>query len=313
MESLRLLLEFVSTPYFPAESVEREMGIIDQEIGMNEDAPENRVFEELMKLVFEGHSIRVPILGSRESLRQITPELLEICHQAFYTPENMILCVVGDVDAQAVVELAEEVLGTEKKPMGEKLYPWKEKMAVCKSDYFCSMEVAMPLFHMAFKSEPAESGKESMVAEIIGDLAAEMLFGESSSLYLQMYEKGWIDSSFGGGYETTDDGAMLTCGGDSFHAQQIRGAILEEAKRLAESGISEADFLRMKRSSMGRRIRDLDSFDSTCFRVCAYHFDGFDYFDFPGIYAQVTQEQVLEFLSCTVTKARCALSVIEPK
>ena len=152
-----------------------------------------------------------------------------------------------------------------------------------------------------------------MKAEVIGDLAAEALFGESSPLYLELYEKGLIDASFGGGFETVDGCAMLTCGGDSEDGQAVCSAILSRGAELAQEGISEADFLRMKRSAMGRRIRDLDSFDSTCFRICAYHFSDFEYFDFPAAYAEVTQEQVQEYLKQVVTKERCALSVIEPK
>jgi len=313
MESLALLLEFVSTPYFPEESVQREMGIIDQEIGMNEDTPDTRVFEDLMRCLYKNHPIRKPILGSRESLRQITPELLNACHRAFYTPANMILCVVGDVDAREIVTLADKVLGTDKKPAGKKLRPWNEEMRGEKPDCQSTMEVAMPTFQMAFKAESAPMGEENIRAEIIGDLAAEMLFGEASGLYLRMYEDGLIDSSFGGGYESVDGCAMLNCGGDSYEAFSIREAILERVAHLADEGVSEADFLRMKRSAMGRRIRDLDSFDSMCFRICAYHFSGFEYFDFPAVYADVRQEDVLEFLQRVVTRERCALSVINPK
>ena len=101
---LKLLLEFVSTPYFTEESVAKEMGIIDQEIGMNEDAPDSMLFDAMMRAMYKEHLIRVPILGTSESIREITPEILHDCHRAFYTPGNMILCVVGDVDAEAVEE-----------------------------------------------------------------------------------------------------------------------------------------------------------------------------------------------------------------
>ena len=106
---------------------------------------------------------------------------------------------------------------------------------------------------------------------------------------------------------------MLLCSGDSYEAEAIRDAIMERVGQLMEEGITDEDFLRMKRSAMGRRIRDLDSFDSTCFRVCAYHFDEFDYFDFPAVYAEVQKEEILEFLQRVVTQERCALSMIEPK
>ncbi len=94
---------------------------------------------------------------------------------------------------------------------------------------------------------------------------------------------------------------------------QVRDAILEEARRIAEEGIPEADFLRMKRSALGRRIRALDSFDSVCFRVCAYHFSGYDYFRFPELYEGITVSHIQQFLKHTVTPERMCLCVVNPK
>ena len=170
----------------------------------------------------------------------------------------------------------------------------------------------MPTFVLGFKCEPIGSGVETMRQEIIGDLAAEILFGEASELYLRLYEQGLIDTSFGGGFETVDGCAMLNCGGDSHDPKAVRDAILTRAAELAEQGVDEQAFLRLKRSAMGRRIRDLDSFDSTCFRLCAYHFDGFEYFDFPAVYEMVTAAEVQSFLTRVVTAERCCLSVILP-
>ena len=170
----------------------------------------------------------------------------------------------------------------------------------------------MPMFQLGFKCEPTGMGVDAIRQEVIGDLAAEVLFGESSGLYLQLYEEGIIDSSFGGGFETVDGCALLTCSGDSEAPNVVRSRILEQVQILLEQGIDEADFMRMKRSAMGRRIRDLDSFDSTAFRICAYHLSDFDYFEFPAVYAQVEIKEILEFLQRVVRQERCALSVIEP-
>ncbi|MGN1000126.1 MAG: EF-P 5-aminopentanol modification-associated protein YfmH [Faecousia sp.] len=312
-ENLRLLLEFVSTPYFTEDSVRREQGIIDQEIGMNVDAPDSRVFESLMEAMYRTHPIRTPILGTPETIREITAQTLYDCHRAFYTPANMILCVVGDVSGDAVCRIAEEVLGTRKAEAGIKLRPWNEDLTVLQRDTRLTMEVAMPMFQLGFKCEPPESGESAIRQEVIGDLAAEALFGESSPLYLKLYGDGLIDSSFGGGFESVDGCSMLTCGGDSEAPEKVRDAILLQAEILAETGIPQADFLRMKRSALGRRIRDLDSFDSTAFRVCAYHFSKFDYFRFPEIYAQVTGAEIQQFLRRVVCSDRCSLSVITEK
>ena len=311
-DCLRLLLEFVSTPYFTDESVEKERGIIDQEIGMNLDSPDSRMFDSLMESLFQVHPIRVPILGTSDTIREITPEVLYNCHRAFYTPDNMLLCVIGDVDPEKVTAIAREILGTEHKEAGVKLQSWEEPMTCVQAETTASMEVAMPMFNLAFKCEPMDKGAAGIRTEMVADLAAEALFGESSELYLKLYEEGLIDSSFGGGFETIDGGAMLLCSGDSDNAPAVREAVIAQAEKLVKEGVPEKNFLRMKRSAVGRRIRGLDSFDSTCFRICAYHFSDFDYFRFPEIYHGIEASEIQEFLARGVKRERCSLSIIHP-
>ena len=301
-ECLKLLLEFVSTPYFTEESVAKEQGIIDQEIGMNADAPDSVVFEKMVAALYHTHPVRVPILGTSETIREITPETLYLCHRAFYTPGNMLLCVVGDVDPESVAETARQVLGTEEKSVGIKLPFGSEPMEAAEAETVCAMEVAMPMFSLAFKCEPLGKGDDAIRQEMVADLAAEVLFGESSPLYLKLYEEGIIDSSFGGGFETMDGCAMLLCTGDSDDPAAVREALLSRAREIAG----------LKRSAFGRRVRGLDSFDSTCFRLCAYHFSDFDYFRFPEIYRQIRAEEIREFIDRVVRRERCALSVIIP-
>ena len=309
---LKLLLEFVSTPYFTEESVLKEQGIIDQEIGMNADTPDTVVFENMVKELYHVHPVRVPILGTSETIREITPEVLHLCHRAFYTPGNMLLCVVGDVAPEAVAETARQVLGTAWQSVGIKL-PFGEEPQTCAGESVsCAMEVAMPMFSLAFKCEPLGKGDEAIRQELVADLAAEMLFGESSPLYLKLYEEGIIDSSFGGGFETMDGCAMLLCTGDSDDPEAVREALLTRAEEILREGVEEESFLRLKRSAFGRRIRGLDSFDSTCFRLCAYHFSDFDYFRFPEIYRQIDAEEIRQFLAQVVRRERCSLSIITP-
>ena len=311
-KSLSLLLEFVFTPYFTRKSVQKEQGIIGQEIDMNEDSPDTRVFENLMQAMYRNHPVRIPILGTRQTIAEITPQVLLQNHKAFYNPANMLLCVVGDVDAQQVCQIAQQQLKGIATPDVESLRSWDEEMTCPQSKIQCKMEIAMPTFQMGFKCEPLGRGESAVREEIIGDLAAEVLFGESSQLYLQMYEQGLIDSSFGGGFETIEGMAMLTASGDSDYPEKVMEAILNQAEQTVLQPIPQEDFLRMKRSALGRRIRSLDSFDSTAFRVCAYYFSGFDYFDFPQVCQSVEEHEVREFIRRVVTRQRCGLSVVEP-
>ena len=279
---------------------------------MNRDNPDTQIFEMLMENMYEHHPIRMPILGHRETIAKITPENLTACHNAFYRPDNMLLCIVGDVDPEQVAQIAEKRLGNPQLPPVSRVRRWEEKMT-CPVNYGeKTMDVSMPTFHLGFKCEPWEPGLEATRREITAELAAEALFGESSPLYQSLYEQGLIDTSFGGGYETIDGMALFTASGDSTDAQAVVDAILARAKEIGEAGLSEADFLRMKRSALGRRIRSLDSFEATCYRLCAYYFSGFDYFDFPAVYQSISLADVREFLKTMIIPDRMSLAMIYP-
>ncbi len=305
---LKLLLEFVTTPYFTEETVEKEREIIGQEIDMAADAPDSKVFENLLTCMYREHPIRVPILGSRHSISAITPESLYHCHEAFYDPKNLVLCVVGDVDPAEVIALGQSLPGTGRQ--AEKL-SFDEPMTCVSSFITEEMDVANPLFQLGLKAEPPGKGAEAMAREIVGDLAAEALFGESSALYQSLYEAGIIDASFGGGFESVDGMAMLTVFGESSQPQRVMDSILEQARVLSQAEIPGFD--RLVRSALGRRVRSLDSFESTCFRLCAYAFSDFAYYDFPGVYSRVKQEDVQEFLRRVVQSDRAALSTVIPR
>lgn len=174
------------------------------------------------------------------------------------------------------------------------------------------MEISMPTFALGFKTEPATPGDDTMRQEIIGDLAAEILMGESSSLYTKLYEDNLIDSGFSVGYEGLKGVALISASGDSRDPEAVLEAILREAETLAKNGLDEDLFLRLKRSALGRRMRNLDSFSSICYRTCAYHFEGTDCFAFPERFREIGMEQVADFLRRTVTEDRSAISIIRP-
>lgn len=314
-ECLELLLRFVSTPYFTEESVERERGIIAQEILMYADSPDSQVFEDLMALMYEHHPVRQSISGTVESIRSITPGILTLCHRAFYAPANMVLCVAGDVEPEEVAAIAEAVLPKETQSIAVPA-PFLPERQECPNAYQeREMDVAMPTFQLGFKCTLPDTVTGPAFArwELAAELAAEVLFGEASPLYLRLYERGLIDASFGGGLETIDGLAMLTCGGDSNDPETAWQEIVDEVRQILGRGIDDAAFQRLKKSLMGRRVKDLDSFESSCFRLCAYHFDQYDYLDFPDLFAQVTREEVLAFLAENIKAEHSAMAVVLPR
>ena len=150
-DNLEILLNFVQSPYFTKETVQKEQGIIGQEIEMNADSPDTAVFENLMGCMYQNHPISVPILGTRASIAKITPEILHKCHRAFYAPNNMLLCVIGDVDPESVCAIAREHLPAEKTEKTTRVDTWEEETKVEKHLVEANMEVAMPIFQLGFK------------------------------------------------------------------------------------------------------------------------------------------------------------------
>ena len=311
--ALKLLLEFVSTPYFTEESVEKERGIIAQEILMYADSADSVVMETMNRGLYQHHPIRNSIAGTVESIQDITPQVLYDCHRAFYHPANMILCVVGDVDAEEVAAIAEELLPKEKQSIAVPDFGEAEPENALIPLQRQQMDVAMTTFQLAFKCPPPPKGKDMAHQELVAGIAAEMLFGQSSQLYQWLYEDGLIDSSFGGGEEFGTGTAILTCGGDSIDPEEVRNCILGEAKFLAENRLDPESFDRVKRSFLGGRFKHLTSFDGTCFRLCAYHMEGYDYFDFPQLFEEITIDEVRQYIADNVRPEKCSLSIVDPR
>lgn len=312
-ENFRTLLRFVSQGYFTQESVEKERGIIAQEIKMYADNPASRVDENLFCAMYRNHPIRVPVAGTVESIQDITAQTLIDCHRAFYDPSNMVLCVVGDVDPRQIHDIALEILPKVPGGASERDYGEKEPAAPNQHTITQEMEVSMPMFSVGFKGAEVPKGPQRLRQEIIGDLAGEILCGESSRLYQEMYESGLIDPGFGVSYSLVRELSMLCLGGDSENPQAVLDAVLQEAQRVVKEGVDKELFLRLKRSAVGRRIRGLDSFEGLCYRLALSDFDGYDYFTFPALYESITAEDVRQLIAREITPEHAVLSVILPK
>ncbi len=310
-ENLTLLLQFVTTPYFTEESVEKERGIIAQEIRMYEDNPDSRMYENLFRALYRSHPVREPIAGTIESIQTIDAKMLEACHRAFYDPSDLMLCVVGPVDAEDVIGIASRLLP--KRPgtcSVSRDYGSPEPPLPREPRVEARMEVAMPGFTIGF---PCDAVPDPLRQELCGDLAMELLVGESSALYTRLYEEGLIDSDFSAGHEGVKGLGLLTAGGDSRDPDAVCAALFEEALRIGREGADAELFERLKRSAFGRRVRELDSFENICYRMCQSCFEGVDYYDFPDLYRAISLEEVEDMICRTVVPARAAVSLVYPK
>ncbi len=311
-ENLEILLSFVSIPYFTEESVAKEQGIIGQEIRMIEDNPDWQIYTRMMQALYQSSPARTSIAGTVESISHITAETLYDCHKAFYTPSNMILTVVGDVDPIHVADLARRILPRE----GGSIIPrdyGDEPEAVALRETSRAMEVSSPQFLTGFKCRPAAEGEDYLRLAVVGDMACDILLGESSPLYLRLYDQGLINTSFGGSFEMMPGVAYLYAGGDSKDARAVAAEIQREAERLVREGIDEDFYQRVRRASFGANLRGLNSFENIAVSLTEGYFHGYDPFRFPQVFDTVTREDVTAFLRDNLRPERMVLSEITPK
>jgi predicted Zn-dependent peptidase len=255
---------------------------------------------------------RTSIAGTIESISHITAETLYDCHKAFYTPSNMILTVVGDVDPIHVVDLARRILPREGAPVIPRDYG-TEPEEVAQKETSLAMEVSSPQFLAGFKCRGVAEGEDYLRAAVIGDLACDILLGDSSPLYQRLYDQGLINTSFGGAYEMMPGIAYLYAGGDSKDARKVQNEICKEAERLVREGIDEDFYQRTKRAAFGSNLRGLDSFENIAVSLTEGYFHGYDPFRFPQVFESVSKDDIAAFLQENICAERAVLSEIVPK
>ena len=312
-ESLEILLSFVSIPYFTDESVQKEQGIIGQEIGMIEDNPEWQVYKQLMQALYHTSPARTPVAGSVESISHITAQTLYDCHKAFYTPANMCLVVVGDVKPERIIAAANQILPAKSGPLIRRDYGAEEELTAAEHFVTAAMEVSMPTFLVGFKCPPQHGGEEQHRFTAIGELACDVLMGESSPLYARLYAEGLINGSFGAAFDLLPGASYVYAGGDSKDPQAVAEAILAEARRLVSEGVDGDYYRRVVNANFGAALKALNSCESIAVSMAEGCFQGYDPYRFPEVYDSITVEDVLDFLRRNMTRDHMALSVITPK
>ena len=312
-ENLKILLSFVSVPYFTQESVDKEQGIIGQEIRMYEDDPDWEVYLNLMNAMYRSHPVKENVAGSVESISHITADTLYACHKAFYDPANMVLCVAGNVDPQHICAVAREILPKQPGPIALKDYGEKEPDRVVRGSVEKEMAVSTPLFQLGYKGDAPQRGEEGLRQELVGELALEALLGSSTSLYARLYRQGLINQKFSYGYDSYPGCAFLCAGGESPDPDAVRRAVAEEAGRIGREGIDGKLWERIKKGVYGGKVRGLNSFENLCVGQAQAFFAGVDYLRFADLFSCITKEEAEELIARWVTPERTALSVIRPK
>lgn len=311
-DNLRILLSFVSIPYFTPESVEKEQGIIAQEILMGEDNPTRAVYQNLLRALYAHNPVRDPIAGTVESIAEITADTLYDCHKVFYNPSNMVLCVAGDLDAQKVIDTAREIIVQEAGELPQRDYGEPETLYPNKKKYEVNMEVAAPLFRMGSKFEQPDNGEEYFRFLLLGNLACAVLAGTSSPLYARMYAKGLINNRFGAGFSYVPGGMYACAVGESREPLQVMDEITAEADRISREGVDVQLFERLKKASIGNYLRDFDDMENITAYLADGHFKGYDPMKGLDYYDKISIDEIQRFISDAFNPERLAISIVWP-
>lgn len=310
-ENLRTLLSFVSVGYFTDESVDKEQGIIGQEINMIEDSAGFIVYSNTMKCLFEHNPVRDSVAGSIESIADISAKTLYDCHKIFYNPSNMTLAVVGDVDPIEVEKIANEILPKDKISPPERDYGKKESDLPHKTSVSVNMEVSAPQFLIGARFSPASLGTERLRQRLIGQLALRVLVGKSSPFFSELYAEGLLKQDFSSEVDFTAGSGIFLAGGESSEPETI----LERFKAhvAKSSDISGEYFERSKKAFFGTRLRALDSFEGICVGLAESKFEQANLLDMYTIINELSLSDIKSFITEVLAPEKLVLSVVNPK
>ncbi|WP_141603454.1 EF-P 5-aminopentanol modification-associated protein YfmH [Terrilactibacillus laevilacticus] len=314
-KNLNTLIDFVQTPAWTDESVEKEKGIIGQEIRMYDDNPDWRLFFGLIENMYHHHPIKIDIAGTVESISHITKDLLLDCYHTFYHPSNMILFVTGPIDPEHIIHLVEDNQGkkdyTNKKAI-EHVFP-DEPRRVAKSESILHMAVQTPKCLIGFKEpKPYRSGKELMKHEIAVNLLLELMFGRGTERYRTLIDDGLIDESFSFEYTEEYGFGFSAIGGNTEQPEQLKQKLREMVINFKNETIDTKSFDNARRKRMGSILRSLNSLDYIANQFTRYKFNQMDLFELIPELEKLTIEDLKQtlhehfseegFTSCTVLK-----------
>jgi len=291
-QSLEILLDFVTHPYFTKETVDKEQGIIGQEIKMYDDNPGWQLYFGMLTGLYVNNPVRIDTAGTVETISHITPELLFDAYNAFYNLDNMALCVCGKVTPSEVCAVCDKILKHIPAQSIERIYP-SEPEGV-KSEFVTKhLSVSMPMFSVGIKDNDCPMcGRELLKKRAEYSIILDMIFDKSAPFYTRMYESGLIDSSFSYGYEGHETFAHCEISGCSEDPEKVYAEIKAEIAKYHENCFDKEAFERVKRANYAHILRLFNSTEEISNELIGCVFEDTNILDYPSVMASVTFEDV---------------------
>ena len=308
-QSLEILLECVTTPYFTDQTVQKEMGIIGQEIKMYEDDPNWRVYFNTMRALYHHHPLRIDIAGTVESISEIDADMLYRCYNTFYNLGNMVLCIAGNFEIDTVTEIADRMLKPAKDVVIERRN-LEEPSSVYTEKIEQILPVAIPLFTVAFKADPAAE-EQNAINQIMDELLIDIIAGEASPLYRRLYDSGLINSEFGGEAMSSRDYSLTMFMGESRDPEAVKAEIISEITRVRKDGIDPSAFSSCKKGIYGGHVSTFGRVESVASAMLSSYFSGVEIYDIIDKLAAITIDDLQKRLENSFDITRCAMSIVK--
>jgi predicted Zn-dependent peptidase len=294
-KNVETLIDFVQTPAFTDQSVEKEKGIIGQEIRMYNDTPDWRVYFGLIENMYHAHPVKIDIAGTIESIAQITKESLYECYHTFYHPGNMVLFIVGPVDPERMIHLVAENQArknyTKQAPV-ERRYP-EEPAGVAKAKSVLKMGVETPKSMVGFKAARVHrSGQDYLKHELSVQILLELLFGKSSDNYRKLIDEKLIDESFSFEYTEEHEYGFSAIGGNTEDPDRLAARLFEMIMAQKERPIPEEALERARKKRLGSFLKALNSPEYIANQYTRYLFNGANLFDIVTVLEDLRAEEL---------------------
>jgi predicted Zn-dependent peptidase len=313
-ENLEILLDFVSHPYFTKETVEKEQGIIGEEIKMYDDHAGARLEKGLLEALYKYNKMRIDIAGTQESISKIDADLLYRCYNVFYNLNNMALVVCGDVDVKKVEDVCDKML--KNAPRLEIVRDYEdenEPKEVYKKRSECYLAIAKPIFTIGIKDMDIPFDAKLRTKKISAmHILNDMIFSQSGELYNTLYDSGLISHDLSYSFDMRKGSSYNQIYSESQDPEKVYDIFVKHIKKLQKNGLDKEDFELSKRSIYASFIKSFDSTEEIANNMMYSIFDDADILDTPEIITSVTYEYVSELLNTMFKEEYYAMSVVKP-
>lgn len=307
-EALDEFMDYVQNPYYTAENVEKERGIIEQEIAMYDDEPGQAIYMNLLKLMYHNNPIKIDIAGTKESIAEIDEKVLYTIYNHFYVPENMVIVACGDFSPEELLENIKKRMIL--KPSSHKITRVYEEEpdTIVKKEISRNMEISIPIFMIGYKDKMPSGNivRKDLVLEILG----EIILGKSSKLFKRLYDEKLITSGIGFDYEYGRSFAHFLIQGVSNEPERVIEEIKNEIEFFKARGISDEDFARTKKKLYGEYVKEYNDPDTIAAGVLADYFNNINSFAFFEEFDCIRKEDLMDVLNHVFVEEKKVVSII---